>query len=37
MGSHGNNGALRVKFNRNITAKAMGAYVRVMLYPNHSV
>ena len=37
MGSHGNNGALRVKFLRNITAKAMGDTVRVMLYPNHSV
>lgn len=34
MGSHGSNGLVRVHFKRNLPPKSMGAYVRVMLYPN---
>ena len=37
MAPHGHAGQIKVKFARNITAKAMGATVRVMLYPNRSI
>ena len=34
INTHGHAGAVRAKFQTNITAGAMGATVRVMLYPN---
>ena len=37
INTHGSAGAVRVKFAHNITARAMGATVRIMLYPNKSV
>ena len=37
MAPHGHAGQVKVKFARNITAKAMGATVRIMLYPNRSI
>ena len=37
ISTHGHQGAVRVRFLRNITAGAIGATVRVMLYPNKSV
>jgi len=36
MGSHGSNGVVRVHFKKNLPPKAMGALVRVMLYPNRA-
>ena len=37
INTHGHAGSVRVAFRKNITPNAMGATVRVMLYPNKSV
>merc|ERR1712166_123246 len=37
IASHGNNGAVRVTFKKNLPPRAMGGQVRVMLYPNKSI
>lgn len=37
IGTHGSSGVVRVKFSKNLTARAMGSTVRVMLYPNKTV
>merc|ERR1712022_27979 len=34
VNTHGHQGAVRVHFKRNLPPRAMGAKVRVMLYPN---
>ena len=37
MNTHGHNGAVRCAFRKNITPSAMGALLRVMLYPNKTL
>jgi len=36
MSSHGNNGTLKARFAKNLPARAMGATLRVMLYPQRA-
>uniref|UniRef100_A0A7S3CPW1 60S ribosomal protein L35a n=1 Tax=Strombidium rassoulzadegani TaxID=1082188 RepID=A0A7S3CPW1_9SPIT len=37
INTHGHAGSVRVKFAKNLTARAMGSTVRVMLYPNKTI
>jgi large subunit ribosomal protein L35Ae len=35
--SHGNNGLVRARFDRNLPPRSLGSTLRVMLYPNKSI
>ena len=37
MSTHGHAGVVRANFSKNLPSKAMGAKMRVMLYPNKTV
>ena len=37
INTHGSSGGVRCKFQKNLPPHAMGAFVRVMLYPNKTV